>query len=295
MKTIVIAYPYSHDLGRKLASRLGAEFSEVSIQYFPDGEKLVAVKGDVRGKKAVIVNSLYNPDEKIIDICLTSDTLKDLGAKEVVLVAPYLCYMRQDKRFHRGESISSRTIAKIITPFFSKLITVDPHLHRYKSLGIIYKLKTKTVTANPLLAEYIKKNYSKAASNNVVIVGPDEESYQWAESVAKTCNADVTVCKKTRYSSRRVKVELRDKITIRGRTVVVVDDIISTGHTMVEIVKQLKKMSPKKIMCMAVHGLFVENAYEKLVKAGADEVITTNTINHKSNKIDITKIIIKEV
>jgi ribose-phosphate pyrophosphokinase len=283
---VVLAYEYSKELGKSLAKKLKAKFSIVEVKEFPDREKLIQVKINVKGKQVIVVNSLFNPDEKIIDICLTADTLKDLGAKNITLIAPYLGYMRQDKRFHKGESISSKTIAKIISPFFSKLITVDPHLHRYKSLNIIYKLKTKVLTANLLLADYIKKHYK-----NVVIIGPDEESYQWSERVAKKVNAEVTVCKKTRYSSRKVKVDFLEKIDIKGKTIVIVDDIISTGHTMIEVVKFVKKQKPKKIVCMGVHGLFAEDAYKKLKKAGATEIVTTNSIPHKTNKIDLAKIL----
>ncbi|MFH1439008.1 MAG: ribose-phosphate diphosphokinase [Candidatus Woesearchaeota archaeon] len=288
MKKIILAFPYSKELGKKLAVRLNAEFSVVDIKYFPDREKLVQIKADVKNKKAIVVNSLYEPDEKIIDLCLTAATLKDLGARQITLVAPYLGYMRQDKRFHKGESISSKIIAKIITPFFSKLITIDPHLHRYKSLNTIYKLKTKVLTANSLVADYIKKYY-----NDVIIIGPDEESYQWAANVAKAVGVKVTVAKKTRLSSRKVMIELKDKIKLRGKTVVIVDDIISTGHTMIEVVKNIKKQKPKMVVCIGVHGLFVENAYKKLKDIGVDKIVTTNCIPHKTNDIDVSPILKK--
>ncbi len=291
MDKVVLAYQYSQDLGRKLARALGAKFSIIKIKQFPDGEKLVQILADVKNKKVIVVSSLYNPDEKIIDLCLTADTLKDLGAAQRILVAPYLCYMRQDKRFHKGESISSKTIARLISPSFEKLITVDPHLHRYKSLHIIYRLKTMALTANPLLADYIKKNFK---SGDVVIIGPDAESYQWAESVAKRVGAQVTVCKKIRFSSRHVKIALATKIKLKKKHIFIVDDIISTGHTMLEIVKLVKKHNPASVSCIGVHGLFVENAYNKLKKAGAG-VITTNTIPHKTNRIDITQLLKKEI
>jgi ribose-phosphate pyrophosphokinase len=284
--TIVLAYEYSKEIGKNFAKKIKAEFSLVKVKEFPDKEKLIQITTNVKNKNVIVVNSLFYPDEKIIDLCLTADTLKDLGAKNITLIAPYLGYMRQDKRFNKGESISSKTIAKIISPFFSKLITVDPHLHRYKSLNIIYRLKTKVLTANSLLADYIKKNYK-----DVVVVGPDEESYQWSEKVAKRVGAPVTVCKKTRYSSRKVKISFKDKLNLKNKTIVIVDDIISTGHTMIEVIKFVKKQKPKKIVCMGVHGLFVENAYNKLKRAGANEIVTTNSITHKSNKIDLTKIL----
>lgn len=290
MKKIVLSFSYSQILARKIAKKLNAEFSLVKVKEFPDKEKLIQINTDVKNKQIIVVDSLFNPDEKILDICLTADTAKDVGAKQVILVAPYLCYLRQDKRFHKGESISSKTIAKIISPFFSKLITIDPHLHRYKSLGIIYRLKTKVLTANSLIGEYVKTHYT-----NSVIIGPDEESYQWVEVIAKIAGAEVTVCKKTRFSSRNVKVVLKNNIKIKGKEVIIVDDIISTAHTMIEAAKHVKKYKPKSITCIGVHGLFVENAYKKLKKAGVDSVITTNSIQHITNKIDLSCLISKNI
>ncbi|MBT5273000.1 ribose-phosphate diphosphokinase [Candidatus Woesearchaeota archaeon] len=286
MGKIVLAYSYSKELGKKVAKQLKAKFSIIDVNCFPDGEKLIKINVNVKNKEVIIVNSLYNPDEKIIDLCLAAGTLKELKAKSITLVAPYLCYMRQDKRFHPGESISSKIIANIINPLFNKLITIDPHLHRYKSLGIIYKLKTTKLTANGLIGEYIKKHYK-----NPIIVGPDAESYQWAESVARGLKANVVVCKKIRRSSRNVEVQFNKKIDVKGKEVIIVDDIISTGHTMVEAIKGIKNQKPKSISCIAVHGLFVEGADKKLKKAGAKHIITTNTIKHVTNKIDVSKLI----
>jgi len=286
---VVLAYEYSKELGKSLAKKLKAKFSIVEVKEFPDREKLIQVKINVKGKQVIVVNSLFNPDEKIIDICLTADTLKDLGAKNITLIAPYLGYMRQDKRFHPGECVSSRVMAKLLNNSVDKIITIDPHIHRYKSLKDIFTIPAKKLTANPLIADYIEKKF-----RNEVIIGPDWESYQWAEEIAKHIKVDATVLKKTRFSSRHVEVKMVKPVEIKGKNVIIVDDIISTGHTVIEAAKKAKGLGAKSVSAIGVHGLFAENALGKLKKAKV-KVITCNTIEGNTAKIDVLPIIFNEL
>ena len=214
-----------------------------------------------------------------------AETAKDLGAKKVKLVAPYFPYLRQDKRFNPGECISLRTIAKNIDEDFNEIFIIDPHLHRERTLKHIFKVKAHKLTASPLIESYIKKKIK-----NPIIIGPDWESYKWAQNVAKRIGCDCAIMEKERYSARNVKVKLNKKIDIKSKNLVFIDDMISTGHTLLEAIKAMKKLGGKKVTCFAVHGILVENALGKLKKAGA-EVITTNTIPNKSNKIDVSGLI----
>ncbi len=136
---------------------------------------------------------------------------------------------------------------------------------------------------------------SKKNLRNEVIIGPDWESYQWAESVANEAGADVSVLKKERFSSRLVRVKMIRPVAIEGKTAVIVDDIISTGHTIIEAAKKAMKMGAKSVVAVAVHGLFAEGALEKIKKAGIREVITTNTIIQKTSRIDISSLIFEEL
>lgn len=208
----------------------------------------------------------------------------------MVLAAPYLAYMRQDKRFHPGEAVSSRIMAKLLNNSVDKIITIDPHLHRYKSLKEIFAVPAAKLTANSLIADYITKKFRKA-----VIIGPDKESYQWAEAIAKKAGLQSTVLEKTRYSSRHVASRMVKKIDIKGKEAVIVDDIISTGHTIAEAAKKAKALGAKKIIAIGVHGLFVGNAISIMKKAGIQEIVTTNCIEHKTNKIDITELLAEEL
>ncbi len=226
----------------------------------------------------------------LYDIVFAAETAKDLGAKKVILVAPYLAYMRQDKRFNPGEAVSSRIMAKLLNNSLDKIITVDPHLHRYRSMKEVFIISAKNLTANLLIADYVKNKIS-----NAVIIGPDWESYQWAEAIAKRIGVESTVLEKTRYSSRHVTSKMTKPVDLQGKNVVIVDDIISTGHTIAEAAKKAKAAGAKKIVAIGVHGLLVENAISKLHKAGVSEVVTTNCIEHKTNGIDVTELFVEEL
>ncbi len=284
---IITSLGNSTKIAKSLAKKLRCKYSETIIAAFPDGDIYLKFKNKLKGKKLVLVQSFQpHPDMSLFDVIFAAETAKDLGAKKVILVAPYLSYMRQDKRFHDGECVSSKVMAKMLNNSIDKIITVDPHIHRYKSLKDIFTIPARNLTANLLIAEYIQKHFK-----NEIIIGPDWESYQWAESIAKQINVHATVLKKTRFSSRHVSVKMIKPIPIKGMN----DDIISTGHTIIEAAKSAKKLGAKSVSAIAVHGLFAENAIEKLNKAGIKNVITTNCIEHKTNKIDVTPLLLDEL
>ena len=216
---------------------------------------------------------------------LAAKTANELGAKKVVLVAPYFPYLRQDKRFHSGEAISQSIVAGLIDKYFDEVYIMDPHLHRKNKLGNIFKIRAKKLTANALRADYIQKNIK-----NPVIIGPDEESYKWARNVAEMLGVASRILKKKRYSSYHVEIRLNKKIDLKGKNVVIVDDIISTGNTIQETAKILKRLGAGKIYCICVHGIFADNALSKLKRAKIS-VVSTNTIPSKVAKIDVSGVI----
>ena len=277
-------------LAKSIAKKLKVKFSPLTIGSFPDGDIYMKYNTALKGKKLVIVQSFQpHSDMSLFDIIFAAETAKDLGAKKVILVAPYLAYMRQDKRFNPGEAISSRIMAKLLNNSIDKIITIDPHIHRYKFLKDIFTISAKDITANFLIGDYVKKKIK-----NPVIIGPDWESYQWAEVVARQVGCAVTVCKKTRHSSRHVTEKMVHKIAIKNKNAVIVDDIISTGHTILEAAKHAKALGAKSITAIGVHGLFAEKALEKLRKAKI-KVLTTNTVEGKTAKIDVADLLVKEL
>ena len=283
---LIIGCSQGLHLAKKIALKLKQPYSQLEVTHFPDSEIKLKFKTNLKNETVVLVQSFYkNVNDCIIETLFAGETAKDLGAKKVILAAPYFPYLRQDKRFHPGECISLRTIAKNIDEDFDKVIIIDPHLHREKTLKHIFKINSKKLTANDLIQNYIKNNIK-----NPVIIGPDWESYKWAQKKAEKIGCDFAIMEKKRYSATKVTVKLNKKINIKKKNLIFIDDMISTGNTLLKAIEAMKKLGAKKVTCFAVHGILVNNALNKLQKAGAT-VITTNTIPNKAAKIDISKLI----
>lgn len=291
MTIVVTTINNSKKIARKIAKEIEVKYSEIKIDSFPDGDIYLKFNIDVKGKKVVLVESFQpNSNNALFNILFAAKTAKDLGATKVILIAPYLAYMRQDKRFNPGECISSKVMAELLNSSIDKIITIDPHIHRYKSLKDIFTIPAKNLTANDCIADFISEKY-----NNTAIIGPDWESYQWAEKISKKAGVENTILEKTRHNYRNVDVEMKNEIDIKGKNVIIVDDIISTGNTMIKACQKAKKLGAKSVNAIGVHALFVEKAFDKMKKAGFKDIISVNTIEHPTNKIDITPILIEEI
>lgn len=261
--------------------------ASITTRAFPDRETYLRINTDVEGADTFVFASLNNPNSKIILLLLLADALKTQGAKSVTLIAPYLAYMRHDMRFSSGEALSPHTFAKILSPFFQKIITVDPHLHRIKSLNEIYKTKTTVVHAASAIADWIQQNVP-----HPFIIGPDSESAQWVTDIAKQARLPHTVLQKVRKSDNDVEIQIDSSINYHGKTPVLIDDIISTAGTMVTTVNQLKQYDLSPPICIGIHPIFATDAYHELLASGISKVVTCNTIDHISNGIDLADVII---
>lgn len=282
MKTLVFALPGNESFAQSLASLLQADIGEVVIRRFPDGESYVRILSDVQGQKVVLVCTLHQPDQKLLPLYFLAKTAKELGATEVSLVAPYLAYMRQDKQFHPGEGVTSRYFADLLSGTVDSLYTIDPHLHRFHHMHELYAIPAQALHAAPTVASWVKEHIRKP-----ILIGPDEESLQWVSEVAGLADAPYLVLNKTRLGDREVQVTQPEMAQYQQHTPVLVDDIISTARTMIETVQHLKQLTPQAPICIGVHAVFAEGAYEALLKAGAAQVITCNTIQHESNGIQV--------
>lgn len=287
MEKILFALPGNEALTEKLAALTTTPVAKAEIRRFPDGESFVRIDSDVKGKKVIMVCTLDRPDEKLLPVYFLSKTALELGANCTCLIAPYLAYMRQDKRFQPGEGITSEYFAKLISGFAERLITVDPHLHRRTSLGEIYTIPTTVKHAAGHISKWIRENIERP-----VLIGPDSESEQWVAEVARDANAPFTVLEKIRHGDKDVEVSVPQIDDYRGHTPILVDDIISTARTMIETVKRLKKAGMRPPVCVGVHGIFAGNAYEELRAAGIKRVVTCNTVKHESNGIDISDLFV---
>ncbi|MFD2514746.1 ribose-phosphate pyrophosphokinase [Pontibacter locisalis] len=290
MSMILFSLPGNEDLTRSLASKLEAETGEAVTRRFPDGESYIRILSEVKDKQVVLVCTLHQPDLKLLPLYFLARTAREMGASKVCLIAPYLAYMRQDKQFNPGEAVTSRYFAELISNTVGNLITIDPHLHRFHHMHELYSIPATSLHAAPVLASWIRNNVQKP-----LLIGPDEESLQWVSEVASLAGAPYLVLNKTRLGDEEVQVTLPEINSYPDHTPVLVDDIISTARTMIETVQHLKQLTPQPPVCIGVHAVFAEGAFEALKKSGAAQVVTCNSIPHESNRIYIDELLAKAV
>ncbi|HVO15802.1 MAG TPA: ribose-phosphate pyrophosphokinase [Alphaproteobacteria bacterium] len=277
-------------LARDLAAALGAEPGRIEQRRFPDGESYVRFDSPVAGRAVLLLAALDRPDEKFLPLVFAASTARELGAASVGLIAPYLPYMRQDARFRPGEGVTSAYFARALSAAVDWLVTVDPHLHRRKSLAEIYTVPALALHTAPLLAQWIA-----GAVDRPMLIGPDVESKQWVAAVARTAGAPSLVLEKTRRGDRDVAVSVPDVERWRAYTPVLVDDIVSTGRTLIETVGHLQRAGLRPPVCVAVHAVFAGNAYEDLKAAGVARVVTTDTLPHETNAIEVAPLLAEGV
>lgn len=287
---IVFSLFRTDKLAEELAQTLGLEIGSLVLHQFPDKETVVTINSSVNDRDLLVLTDLSDPNAKGLPLLYFADTAKALGAKKITLIAPYLPYMRQDKQFHPGEGITSRYFAKLLSSYFDALITIDPHLHRWHSLDEIYSIPSTLLHATQLIARWISTNIKMP-----LLIGPDAESLQWVKEIACFTKAPYLILEKTRRGDKQVEVTIPDLDLYEHHQPVLVDDIISTARTMIETVNHLKELKKPAPVCIAVHALFADAAYQDLQKAGAAAIITTNTIEHPSNQINVLKLLAESI
>lgn len=282
MKALLFAFPGNTALRDALCTRLDLPAGDLELHRFPDEESLVRIATPVDGRDAVLVCSLDRPDRKLVALYLAATALRELGARRVLLLAPYLCYLRQDSRFHSGEAVSARPIARWLSSFVDGLVTVDPHLHRIHDLNQVFSVNSVSVAAAPAIAAWIRAQLPRP-----LLVGPDSESAQWVEAVARAVPCPCIVLSKQRLGDQQVRVSLPDTAIDRDRQPVLIDDIISTGRTQIAAMQALREAGFGAPICVAVHAVFSNDAEAAIMAAGAARIVTCNTIAHRSNAIDL--------
>ena len=282
---LIIGCSNSRDLAKNISKNLKCDYSDLSVKKFPDGELYLKFETELKNQDVVLVQSLHPSDEALLELIFAIHTAKDLGAKKVRVVIPYLAYIRQDKRFNPGECVSSKIVGSLLN-VADEIITIDPHLHRFKSLNEVFKTKAVKLSANDLIQDYISKNFK-----DPVIIGPDAESYQWAQSIAKKIKASAAILQKDRINSYEVHVKLNSEINVRNKELIIIDDIISTGKTILEAIKVIKKLKPKSITVISIHGIFADPSTLDFIREYSNSIITTNTIKNPYSKIDVSKLI----
>ena len=283
----VIAGPSSPNLAAKIAQDLRAELIPVDVRIFTDSESKIKM-GDVKKKNCVIVQSTYPPaDRHLLQTLMMIKKCTDDLAADICTVIPYMAYARQDRVFQDGEVISIELIAKLLEAAGNKrLITIDIH----SALALSYfRIDVQNISSIPLLANHAANNLKL---NRTVVVSPDAGGIERAYEFAKILGSDIIALKKWRdRDSGEIFFDDKLECNIADRDVVLVDDIISSGGSIVKACQVLKKNKADKIYAMCVHALLVEDAAEKIRAAGVQEIISTNSIPSHYAKVDISPII----
>jgi ribose-phosphate pyrophosphokinase len=271
LSAAVLGFGEGDEPARALASELGLAFHAIEVTRFPDGESLVRLP--TAADTVLLYRSLDNPNAKLVEILLAASAARDCGAAKVILIAPYLAYMRQDKAFRPGEAVSQRAIGRLIAANFDGLVTIDPHLHRISSVAeAIPDIPAVCVAASSVLAAALSQE------ERPVLVGPDSESRQWVEAIATPLGLDVLLGEKQRNGDREVEVEIPGIALVDGRRAVLVDDIISSGGTLIAGARQLLEAGAARVEALATHCLAQNQDLQRMKDAGIASIRSTRTV-----------------
>ena len=270
---------------RGLAAALGVPLEFAQVRRFPDGESLVRIPASLP-EEAVLCRSLDRPDTKLVELLLAARAARELGARRLTLVAPYLCYMRQDAAFHPGEAVSQRIVGRFLADLFDRVVTVDPHLHRTARLGAVVPARTAVaLTAARAIGEFLRERTPEA-----FVLGPDSESGQWAAAVAVPGRLESAVCAKTRQGDHDVEIRL-PAVPLAGRRVVLVDDIASTGRTLAATTSQCLDRGAAGVDIFVTHAILGGDAVAELRRAGVGGLWSTDSVTHASNVLPLAGLI----
>jgi ribose-phosphate pyrophosphokinase len=291
---IILGGSASTGLAKKVAKALGQEPGRIEIKRFPDGEKYIRIHEDVKDQDVALIQSLYRtPDEYVFEYLLIADTLRDMGARSIIGVTPYLAYARQDSRFYPGEALSSASLARLFeSAGTTSVLTIDCHLHRLGDVSKVFSVPARNLSAMPLLGEYARENLKP---KKPIVIGPDEEAEQWAGTVAKELDAEHTFFTKKRIrkegeTDSKLEMDTGD-VELKGRDVVLADDIISTGGTIIQAAKACRKKGARRVFVLCTHPVLADEALRRVKAAGVVKVVGTDTIPSPISTVSVAPVI----
>jgi ribose-phosphate pyrophosphokinase len=277
--TVLLAFPEYREAAAAIAGRAGIPWAEVAIHRFPDGESRLRLPARLPSQ-VVFCRSLDNPNEKLIELLLAAAGARQQGVAGCTLVAPYLCYMRQDKAFTQGEVVSQQAVGRLLADYFSAVITVDAHLHRVTRLSDAIPCKhAVNLKATVPMADFVASRLHRP-----LLVGPDEESQQWVAAIAAARRLDHVVASKQRFGDRDVRISL-PSCDYHGRDVVLLDDIASSGATLEVAASEIARHGPASVSVLVTHALFTGDAPERLRAAGVGDIWSCDSVPHATNAV----------
>jgi len=285
----VIGGNASKDLAKRIARRLKAKYVDADTRTFPDGESKITFRHNLKKSVVLVVQSTYPPvDTNLLQILSIISEVKKISSK-IYAIIPYMGYARQDRQFLNGEIVTMSVVAKMLQAAGAKkAIVVDIHS---KTALRHFKIPTENVSAIPELAKYLKKLKLK----NPIVVSPDTGGSLRAKKFADVLKSDFIVLKKSR-NRKTGKVSIQStKADVNGKDLIIVDDIISTGGSVVKATQFLKKQKCKRVFVVCTHGLLVGDAEKNIKKAGVTQIISTNTIPRSISKVDVSGVIAQAV
>jgi ribose-phosphate pyrophosphokinase len=283
--TLVLFFDDEAAAARRFADTAGFASAVVDRHRFPDGELKLRLPASLPAK-VIVYRSLVHPNEKLIELLFVAQTAKQLGVSELMLIAPYLAYMRQDIAFHEGEVVSQKIIGRFLAQVFDGLATIDPHLHRVATLEEASPVKRAiTLSGAPLLGDYIAQQIPDA-----FLLGPDSESAQWIASAAKKHGFDHAACEKIRRGDKDVQVQL-PTVDLKDRRVVILDDVASSGRTLAKATRAAIEAGASSVDVAVTHALFADDALQVIREAGVRHIWSTDCIAHESNVVSIASML----
>ena len=289
-KISVISGKSSEDLARKLSRKIKANLVKSEVKIFPDGESKITLSGNISKRKSIVVQSIYPPvDTNLVQALSLISKAKEISS-EVIAVIPYMGYARQDREFLPGEIVTMKVLANLFKGVgASKIIAVDIH----SKMGLKhFTIKSKNVTAIPDLVKYFKKLSLK----NPLVVSPDQGGKNRAKEFAEKFESEyISLEKKRDRKTGKVQIKTKNSDTVVGRDLILVDDMISTGGSIIKATQFLKKQKCKRVYVACTHALLINNAEKKIKKAGVTSIVSTNTIPGKTSVVDVSSTIAKAI
>jgi ribose-phosphate pyrophosphokinase len=272
---------------KRLGDSLGIATHDIAVHGFPDGELRVTVAA--ASPVAIVYAPLDRPNDKLITILFAAEALRRNGARRVILVAPYLCYMRQDAAFRAGEAISQRVIGRLLADAFDRIVTVDAHLHRTRDIRKVFPgAEADDLSAVPAIAAALRKSGLDPAT---IVVGPDSESRAWVGHLAAELGLAATVADKRRHDDLSVDITFADTAKLAERPALLLDDIVSSGGTLIACANALGAAGARSVDAIVTHALFPMDLMPSFKAAGIRSLRSTHSVPHPTNAIPLDDIL----